>query len=678
MELTAYLRPVCSIVLFGMWAVTYACGPYSPIIPTPEFFALSGDHNPMSYYEQEENVRLWQALTNEKIPLKDIEDAVYHSSCDEFLDNLMLKKSPNKFYAYLNNSGDTEVEDLLRSAKQLEKTRSDMQSPWYYPQTRFSEAVPVEFKDIIQECKSYQGTRLRDRYGLQVVRGLFASRQYDECIEYADSVFSDISDNNLMKRMAGRYVAGCWRRLGDDVRADSLFALAGDVWSLSSDSAVFSMAERFPNTPQLIEYIRHRGNDTVFMRKMEPIVKRVLKRSNIANKGDWYYLLAYIDNEYRVNPSAARACVYRALQQKFSLDELRDLARVYKMKLDAMAGNSRSLVDDLKWIEGKIGVLDEDAYEWKRRICNIIYADWVPRLWKNRDYSTAILLCAYADDIYPYSGPSVYGSLSFQLMGSMSSAQLAAAYGNMQASTPLYDFLKRKARTDSDYYNEVIGTLALREGDYVRAERYLSLVSEDYQKTMNIYKDGYLSRDPFTPYTSRWSVVYYDENQHWEYDMQAARHIGRPKLNAKLEFARRMLFYKDTMLQSVTADERGQARLMYAIGRRNSFEECWALTQYWRGDYIGIFYPALQYWDDDFAERKYAFLYDYSHSDEYKKIESEYDSELTAALAMLTSDEARAKAEYLFGNVKTVVKYYGNTSTAKYIKTSCDNWESWL
>ncbi len=248
----------------------------------------------------------------------------------------------------------------------------------------------------------------------------------------------------------------------------------------------------------------------------------------------------------------------------------------------------------------------------------------------------------------------------------------------MQASTPLYDFLKRKARTDSDYYNEVIGTLALREGDYVRAERYLSLVSEDYQKTMNIYKDGYLSRDPFTPYTSRWSVVYYDENQHWEYDMQAARHIGRPKLNAKLEFARRMLFYKDTMLQSVTADERGQARLMYAIGRRNSFEECWALTQYWRGDYIGIFYPALQYWDDDFAERKYAFLYDYSHSDEYKKIESEYDSELTAALAMLTSDEARAKAEYLFGNVKTVVKYYGNTSTAKYIKTSCDNWESWL
>ena len=478
--------------------------------------------------------------------------------------------------------------------------------------------------------------------------------------------------------MAGRYVAGCWRRLGDDVRADSLFALAGDVWSLSSDSAVFYMAERFPNTPQLIEYIRHRGNDTVFMRKMEPIVKRVLKRSNIANKGDWYYLLAYIDNEYRVNPSAARACVYSSLQQKFSLDELRDLARAYKMKLDARAGNSRSLVDDLKWIEGKIGVLDENAYEWKRRICNIIYADWVPRLWKNRDYSTAILLCAYADDIYPYSGPSVYGSLSFQLMGSMSSAQLAAAYGNMQASTPLYDFLKRKARTDSDYYNEVIGTLALREGDYVRAERYLSLVSEDYQKTMNIYKDGYLSRDPFTPYTSRWSVVYYDENQHWEYDMQAARHIGRPKLNAKLEFARRMLFYKDTMLQSVTADERGQARLMYAIGRRNSFEECWALTQYWRGDYIGIFYPALQYWDDDFAERKYAFLYDYSHSDEYKKIESEYDSELTAALAMLTSDEARAKAEYLFGNVKTVVKYYGNTSTAKYIKTSCDNWESWL
>lgn len=40
----------------------------------------------------------------------------------------------------------------------------------------------------------------------------------------------------------------------------------------------------------------------------------------------------------------------------------------------------------------------------------------------------------------------------------------------MMEHTPLYDYLRKNIRTDSDYYNELIGTLALREGDYARAE----------------------------------------------------------------------------------------------------------------------------------------------------------------------------------------------------------------
>ena len=45
---------------------------------------------------------------------------------------------------------------------------------------------------------------------------------------------------------------------------------------------------------------------------------------------------------------------------------------------------------------------------------------------------------------------------------------------------------------------------------------------------------------------------------------------------------------------------------------------------------------------------------------------------------MLVGDEARAKAQYMLGNMKTVVKRYGNTAAARKIKTSCDNWRSWL
>ncbi len=45
---------------------------------------------------------------------------------------------------------------------------------------------------------------------------------------------------------------------------------------------------------------------------------------------------------------------------------------------------------------------------------------------------------------------------------------------------------------------------------------------------------------------------------------------------------------------------------------------------------------------------------------------------------MLTTDEAKARAHFTLNNLKTIVKYYGDTSIGQYIKTSCDNWQSWL
>ena len=232
-------------------------------------------------------------------------------------------------------------------------------------------------------------------------------------------------------------------------------------------------------------------------------------------------------------------------------------------------------------------------------------------------------------------------------------------------------------RTDSDYYYEVTGTLALREEDYARAEKYLSQVGKEYQLGMNINR--YLSRDAFKVYPTRWFVClssYGDEE--WAYDRKVADHNEHPTVDAKLDFARKMKTYKNKMEHGRNNDERGEAALMYAIGRRNSLEECWALTQYWRGECCGLFSPQLEYWEEDFAEEKYSFLYDYSSAKDYKKTEAEYNMGIEAALAMLESDEAKAKAEYILGNLKTVVARYGDTTTGRFVKTSCDRWKQWI
>lgn len=722
MKSTISIRQAVSAIILLWGAAASACGPYYPMIPTPSFFELYGTGKSLPDYEREENLRLWQALTSERIPLADIEQAVYRDSYYRFSCNTSYyptETSGNLFYTYLTNTNDREIIELLLTAKDMEEQWKRIRSPWHYPRERgynsekgyyYSEETG-EFDDIIEKSTVYRGTRLKDRYALQGVRALFASRQYARCVEYYDSAFASIPDGNLMKRMAERYVAGCWSRLGETERADSVFARAGDIMSLSTDDNMAYMAKYNPNAPQLMDYIRHGASDSAFMAKATDIAGQLLKSDSVIYRGDWNFIQAFYNGEHTRDIQLARKQIYQASGQKFSSDELKDLARAYKIKLDAKTGNTQSLLNDLKWLESKIGPLNPDSNDWVERLQNIVYADLIPELWSKKDYTTAIMLCSYADNIdgswkrytvydfddrlfwylpisltindlrknKAFSNPIDYSNLSFQMMGSLTSKELASVYAKMMEHTPLYDYLRKNIRTDSDYYNELIGTLALREGDYARAEKYLSQVSDDYQQTMNVYKDKYLTGDAFECYATcaEDGVTIYDWLRPW-----VDKHINKPsQTGAKLRFARKMLAYKHIINHGRTNDDRGLARIMYAIGRRNSFEQCWALTQYWSGTGVGLFRPYLTYYSDDESddvEYAYSFLYNYDTSDEYDRIEDEYNREIEAALAMLESDEAKAKAEYILGNLKTVVARYGDTTTGRFVKTSCDRWKQWI
>ena len=84
MKSTKYFRPVVStLVLLCAAASALACGPFYPTIPTPDFFASSKVKS-MSDYEHDENLRQWQTLTSERIPLSDINEVVFRTSCEDF------------------------------------------------------------------------------------------------------------------------------------------------------------------------------------------------------------------------------------------------------------------------------------------------------------------------------------------------------------------------------------------------------------------------------------------------------------------------------------------------------------------------------------------------------------------------------------------------------------------
>ncbi len=713
---------------FAPAAPAAACGPYNPIIPTPKFFTSA----PHKSLERQENIRLWQKLTSERIPARDVEEAVYKDGIEKMDDALRDdSNTKNLFYIYLRNSNDEEAEAYLRNAKKLEKARAKTISPWYYPSSRKRNAVS-DLQYMADAFSHYGGERMRDRYALLTVRALFASRQYGKCVEYFEKAFAKFPNSNLFKRMATGYVAGCWARLGNSDKANRYFAKQGDFGSLTVDDKVAYMADANPDAAELIEYIQNCSEDSAVFCGMMPIARKVLKAEKAGNRGDWEFALAYAAGEHRNNYKTASRHIRKALRAKFSSEDLRDHAIAYKMKCDAANGNLSELLQGLKWFEGKTDFLAADANEWNRMLQNIIYVHYVPELWKKKDYATAVLLCGYADNMllskryYGYtrhantsdidnaiSGNIPYGvdvedtlpacyygefdvvenlslskkrnnenirndndycNLSFQLMNSLSSSQLTNAYRRMAANTPLYRHLRKYARTDKNYIYELAGTLAIREENYRRAAAYLSQVSEKYRSSLNTC--SYLKRDPFFAYPT---AETYD-NIFWS--------VSPGK--AKLKFATEMLRYRQEMKMGKTSDERGLARLKYAVGRRNSLANCWALTQYWRGECIPeLFIPQLQYWDEMLT--CYNFLDDggtqngfgFRHYSEFEtrdsKSEKLYKAECEKALAMLRSDEAKAKAQYILNNFKTVMKRYPNTAAARRVKKNpCDTWRTWL
>ena len=200
MKLKTFSRQLCLInliiIAFANRLPVMACGPYSPIIPTPRFFTSTFEGKTMEDINEEENLRLWQQLTSERIPLKDIEEVVYGNSI-EISYSLMNSASStgNQFCNFLKNTKDMEIIDFLYNAKKLEVERARRNSPWFYPSSRDGDEYSG-IRYLIEVFDNYRGKRLRDRYSLQMVRALFVSCQYERSVE---TVCTKINSNPIDK-----------------------------------------------------------------------------------------------------------------------------------------------------------------------------------------------------------------------------------------------------------------------------------------------------------------------------------------------------------------------------------------------------------------------------------------------------------------------------------------------
>ncbi|MDE5607564.1 MAG: hypothetical protein K2I64_01370 [Muribaculaceae bacterium] len=684
MKLTQFIKysAVLTIFLQAGSHKAVACGPYYDDIPTPSYFQPLCDYN-VDYDRKTENLEQWRALTAHDIPLADIDSVVYKAPLKAFLDSVKAPDSPgsNRFYSYLRNTHDSEAADFLTLAKEIETYRAGLASPWYYPSSRLYMTETDALNGFTDRCLAYGGTRLRDRYGLQAVRALFASRQYERCIATYDSIFADLPADNLFRRMSLDYVTGCMENLGLTKDTDDYYDEAGAVLCIADKEGRLRDRRINVNAPEWIYYIR-REIDHIDQEVLWDAAQYYATNKDVANKGDWYYILAYLAGEKFGKNAEARRFVDAALKESFTFNDFAGQAHAYRLKISGRTGDMTTLLDDLRWIESRINSDANDNRFWSRILQNAVYTEWVPTLWDKGRYADMALLCSYADKLGLNYVDSQYGTLSFRLLESLKAKDVAQIGVELQKSTPLYRHLKRHSGLTPDFMNELTGTLAMREGNYQMAVNYLSGVSPRYLEGMNIYNCNYLSRNPFFQSADR--VMYCDMAKKplfREFALDSYR-ISDCAPDSKLRFARQMLKLDRIARTTQSPDVKAMAQYLYACGHYSSFENCWALTQYWKGEYCGIFYPYMltltSRWKLEMPDGKcFTRLFDYERSKCPDYVKSLYGTRFYELMDSDASDEVKAEIEYLAFNLADVCSDYEDTYIAQIIRTHCDGLKDW-
>lgn len=416
MKSIKYIIVISILTLLGS-ARIMACGPYFALHPCSLFIFRSCSpalikewQNGLRFqeFEKEQNCLLWQTITSQAIPVRDIEKIVYDASLDE-LQNLSAEGSfdDNTFADWLRQEGHKEDLDYLLTAKEIQQIREYMIDPWYYENDNDEEHRRLA--DLLELCESYNGKRHKDRYALQTVRLYFARKDFQPCIDLWENSIAKLQQN-IVTDMIASYIGGAYFRKGNRDKAIELFTRSGDIGSLISMNAWQETSEtskykdnrvkeldyifqRFPNSPllsvKLQEYIRNRevfvygfmdweerdfhdpvdiqtiwvrdslvaDEEKEFYSELKDFTLKVINSKDCRQKGMWLYSLAflhYLDGDI----NTAKLYLNRAERMESS-SFIQESIRAFRFLLNAHKAYNNPeyismLMKDLQWIDSQM------------------------------------------------------------------------------------------------------------------------------------------------------------------------------------------------------------------------------------------------------------------------------------------------------------------------------------
>lgn len=429
--------------------------------------------------------------------------------------------------------------------------------------------------------------------------------------------------------------------------------------------------------------------------RLRPHCLEMARDNRCDSRAMWYYTAAFLSE---VNGETSRASQLLSLAEKTkATDYIRESIKVFRIYLDAKlskydAAYDARLFEQIKWLDDKIvnnidsGVAVATArgyhlnngtsyYYWNDMLRRILLAEVCPRMLKAGRATRALQLANMADnrllnlvnrkdfyqmfDIeksnsrYAYDYKNIQGAtLSefryaahkfnlhdysnhfFELADSLGVNSVKRYAQNLSNPTSEFDrYLNARGYTGEEYINDIVGTHCIREMRYGEAVKCLENVSEAYNKNhLNII----MQYDPFS----------------------VARESVGANFDTRYEFAKEMHALEQAIKSEKDPNIKAQKMLRFSIGLRNSFDRCWPLTQYYRGEcYWGCVMNEKRNWEVD-AYTTAAI----------KK--AQYYAELACKTA--TNEEVAANIQYELCNFKTVAESYPNTTKGKLVRGKCD------
>ena len=251
-----------------------------------------------------------------------------------------------------------------------------------------------------------------------------------------------------------------------------------------------------------------------------------------------------------------------------------------------------------------------------------------------------------------------YSNLMFLMVDSLNSDAIIRYWEAAHAPrTPMQNYLIHCSYLDADYWQDIIGTHALRELNYPMAVNYLKNVSPEYQYHTNVYLDNGMWRNPFC-YNPKYNLEPIDDNH-----------------NYKLTFAQNMAELEQKMKHSADPNVSARSMILYALGMKNSMKYCWGLTYYSKTSYMWI---DEEY--DESAEKPYWYSDNGSETEYYHRSRTwkKADELIKEAFTHFTDPEQAAMEYSKLAMVWKVAELYPDTQTGRWLSRHCDRWEDYL